>query len=263
MLVRICFDNVQTSNLLYYDPDFKDDCFNFCQKRDIDCLPALDDPMKFYRKTETGFCEAKVMPERMVDSHTFIFEKSLVKKFHSNPLLFVYSNDELTGVVHFSDYNRPTVAAYLFNILSSYEKSLRKLLIRKDMHNKDMLDYFYEMIEIGKDQKDKSLVERGKREIKNYERNRIKNDSLPAFEKFNLRDLIGFTNNREISALSEDINELRNSVMHVHEFVNMEDANRDDYIYDFATFEKFFERVRGLLLDHKKVNNRIAFLGES
>ncbi len=46
--------------------------------------------------------------------------------------------------------------------------------------------------------------------------------------------------------------------MHAHDPVNLDDAYRGDFIYNFASFEKFFNQVSGLLQDYKKVNNKIT-----
>ncbi len=47
--------------------------------------------------------------------------------------------------------------------------------------------------------------------------------------------------------------------MRAHDLVAMHDANRDDYIYDFESLERFSNLVTTLLQDYKRVKNRIAF----
>lgn len=255
-LTRVAFDDIQTSDLLYYDPDLNEVCFQFCQDRAIDCLPSLNNPRKFYRKTETGFCEEEVMPERMVDSHEFIFERSLLERFRANHLLFVFVSKELTGVVHFSDYNRPAVNTYLFGLLSAYERSLRKLLVQCGLKNQDMLDYFRSVAETARKDERREIY---RRKLDDYEKHRTRNDKLPVFERFYLKDLIELAGHRKIIVVNDTVNDLRNMVMHAHELVIMHDANRNDYIYDFNSFEKFFKQVETLLQDYRKVNNRVAF----
>lgn len=254
---RIVLEDIQTSDLLYYDPDFKEVCFRFCQERDIDCLPALDDPLKYYRKVESGFTEEIVTPERMVDGGTFIFEQSLLERFRASSLLFVYTKNELTGVVHFSDFNRPAVDLYLFGLLSAYEKSLRRLLVLHGLKNQDMLDYFQMIVETTKKDKTRGIYSRKKDE---FDEKRDRNEKLPVFESFYLLDLIDLAKHKKIISLSPNANDLRNMIMHAHELVNKDDASRDDYIYNFASFEKFFNQVISLLRDCKRVNNKIAFL---
>jgi outer membrane protein assembly factor BamE len=46
----------------------------------------------------------------------------------------------LTGVVHFSDYNRDAVSAYLFAQIARYERDLRELAKRCGLTNEDMVD---------------------------------------------------------------------------------------------------------------------------
>jgi hypothetical protein len=252
----IRFSDIQTSDLLYYDPDLKEICLHFCQDRNIDCLPSLDDPMMLYRRTETGFVLEAVTPERMVDSRAFIFDQPLLERFRTNHLLFVYENKELTGVVHFSDYNRPAVSEYLFSLFSSYERSLRKLLILSGLANKDMLDRFQRVVAKTKNEKSRAIYTQ---KIGEYEKDRLRNEKLPEFERFYLRDLIELINDQKIIKVSDKVNQLRNDIMHVHELVNMYDAHREDYIYSYASFKDFFELVIQLIYDFKRVNNRIAF----
>ncbi len=251
------FSDIQTSDLLYYDPDFKEVCLRFCQDRNIDCLPSLHDPMKYFQRNENGFIEKSVTSDRMVDCQEFVFNESSLNRFRDNYLLFVYEGKDLTGVVHFSDYNRPAVTEFLFSQLSAYERSLRKLLLECGLKNQDMLDYFQKMVKTTKKENRKLFYGR---KIEEYERLRDRNEKLPDFERFYLKDLIELVNEKKIVVINEDVNELRNDIMHVHDLVTMHDAHRDDYIYNFTSFEKFFGQVRKLLLDFKRVNNKIAFM---
>ena len=119
-----------------------------------------------------------------------------------------------------------------------------------------MLDYFQRVVESTDDDKRKS-IHLGK--LDEYERHRARNEKLPIFESFYLLDFIELARHRNIIKLSQDVNNLRNMVMHAHDLVYMYDATRSDYIYDFTTFETFFKRGGMLLQDYKKVNNKIAF----
>ena len=47
--------------------------------------------------------------------------------------------------------------------------------------------------------------------------------------------------------------------MHANELNNMQDSGAEGFIYDFETFENFFRWCQELLLDFKRVNNRLAF----
>ena len=48
--------------------------------------------------------------------------------------------------------------------------------------------------------------------------------------------------------------------MHAHEFVNKEDPQADNLIFEFKSFEIFFGRVNQMLDDFKRVKNFVAFL---
>jgi hypothetical protein len=238
MLIKpLTIADVQTTDLIYYDPDFNKICLDFCEKRDIDCIPSLTDPNKYYRKTGNGFLENEISDEMIVNSHTEIFDPILLHSFCNHSVQFVKSNNYLRGVVHFCDYNKPIVHTYLFNIISAYERSLRKLLCLSRLTNEDML---------------KHLREKKKREPSG------EIEKLPAFERFYLFDLIQFINESGVIAVSEESNQVRKAVMHAHELVYLEDPYREDYIYTLESFKVFFNRVRVLLADSKRVNNRIV-----
>jgi hypothetical protein len=242
---KIVLGDIQTSDILYYDPNIEKECWDFCDNRDIDCLPALNNPKKFYRKTGDNFSEEDVKPEMMVDNDTYIFDPILLERFKENPLLFVYQGNELTGVVHFSDYNRPEVDQYLFGLLSAYEKSLRDLLVSKGFTNEHMVEYL-----------------KSKNQLKKYERIHNKNPLIPKFQACFLYQLLGFIaeHKKELNLdLCQSTDDLRNKVMHMHESVNKKNPNQDNYIYDIETFKPFFDRVITFLQDYKKVNNRVAF----
>jgi len=192
----------------------------------------------------------------MIDSHEFIFAKQLLDRFRAHNLLFVYQETELTGVVHFSDYNRPSVNAYLFNLLSAYERSLRKVLSLSGLNNRDMLNYFTKMI-VSSDNKLIKHVYSEK--LRGFEKNKARYEKLHDFDRFPLKDLIDLAKHHHIICLSEKVIDLRNMVMHAQELVNIEDAGREDFIYDFSSFEKFFIQVDILLHDYKKANNLISF----
>ena len=252
----ITFSDIQTSELLYYDANIANDCLRFCEDRDIDCLPSLFDPLKYFKKTNNSFFEDDVISERRVEKEEYIFNKSLLSKFQNYSLLFVYSQGDLTGVVHFSDYNRPQVNLFLFDLLTSYERSLRKLLVLSGLNNQNMLDFFSHEVDTAKKENTKSFY-KGKAD--DFEKHRYRYNSLPVFEKFYLKDLMELASYQKIIKVDHCINDLRNEIMHAHDLVLMQDANRDDYIYDFKSFDKFFKQVIILLQDYKRVNNRISF----
>jgi len=257
----ITFSDIQTSDLLYYDADIAEDCFKFCLARNIDCLPMLNNPRKYYRRAQTSFTNEIITSKMCVEANDFIFNDGMLTKFKNNHLLFVFNGQVLTGVVHFSDYNKPEVGIYLFTLLDSYERSLRKLLAQSGYTNEDMLNYF--IYKINRERKESRTKTEFENKKSDYERNKSKYDLLPPFEMFYLTDLIYFTNHMKLSKVHDGVKELRNAIMHAHTYVGKEDVNRNDYIYDFQSFKEFFSQVVILHQDYKKVNNRLAFLSNS
>ena len=245
--------DIQTSDILFYDDGVKDRCYKLCAERNIDCLPGLDDPRVVYMRDDvlSKFRAEALMEDRRVSADANIFDPQVIEKFRRQPLLLIYQGNEMSGVVHFSDYNQPQVSSYLYELFFEYEKALRALLIRSGLKNVDMIAYY-------SDQKTKSG------QLGFYE-TRI-NDyfkfgsqkKLPQFEVFNLADLIALTNHKRIIKLT-DKTRLRNIVMHANESINTQDPGVENFIYDFETFENFFRWCQELFQDLKRVNNRLVF----
>lgn len=251
--------DIQISDILYYDPAFREDCYRFCVERDIDCLPSLDDSGRIFRRQSDfyDFVEEIVPEERIVADWQSIFESELADKFARNALLLVYSHRGLTGVVHFSDYNQPVVSSYLYNLFLAYERTLRTILELRGLHNRNMIEYFEERIDHPKEQNDKNHFSR---KIREYEKHRNDIEKLPEFHSFYLRDLIELAEHSEIIFVENKVAELRNMVMHAHDFVHMEDPHTDNLIYNPKTFQKFFDLAVTLHKDYKRVANHLAFI---
>jgi len=176
--------------------------------------------------------------------------------FRQNHLLFVYSDNEFSGVVHFSDFNKSTVSIYLFEVFFQYERALRIFLQECGLDNSNILKYFEAKVAQSKKETSRDFYQR---KIEGYLKKKTEIDKLPPFQSFYLDDLISFAN-AQGSSLNIDVIELRNMIMHAHELVNMENWNADNFIFDFASFEKFFKRALELHHDYKKVKNKVAFL---
>lgn len=250
--------DIQISDILYYDPTFAEDCYKFCLERDIDCLPSMDDSRKIFRRQPEAhdFVEEVVPEERIVADWQNIFDPELADKFTRNALLLVYSHDTLTGVVHFSDYNQPVVSSYLYNLFLAYERTLRIILELRGYHNRDMIGYFEERIAHPKEQNDKNQFSR---KIREYKKHKDDIEKLPEFHSFYLRELIELAEHKKVILVENKVTELRNMVMHAHDFVNMEDPHTDNLIYNPKTFQKFFDFAVTLHKDYKRVVNHVAF----
>jgi hypothetical protein len=247
------FSDIQTSEVLFYDEAVKDRCFKICTERNIDCLPVLEEPRTLYYRDEVL---QKFRPENLsengrVSADANLFDAQVLEKYRLQPLLLVYQGNELSGVAHYTDYNKPLVSATLLEILFEYEKSLRALLIRSGYKNVDMIAYF-------SDRKTKErtpeLFERKVNEYFKYGSQK----KLPQFEVFYMADLTALINHKRILKLN-DKTKLRNMLVHANEFVNLDEPGTENFIYDFETFETFFRWVQELRLDMKRVANRLVF----
>ncbi len=245
--------DIQETEILYYDPQHADTCLQFCERRDIDCLPSLDDVATVYTRDAAKRCftRERVDPERLVDPSDLIFSSHVLQKFQEYKLLFVHRDSEFVGVVHFSDYAKPAVSVYLFEVLFDYEKSLRSLLVRRGCTNEDMLKHYQDQLE-GASEQDKKLWQA---KIDEYKKSKTSNKKLSPFQAFYLKDLLGLANRIGIVLDIAKVNRLRNSIMHVHELVDREDYTANDLIYKFSSFVKFCDMATQLLLDFKRVHN--------
>ena len=241
--------DIQTRDILYYDPELKDECYKFCRERNIDYLPALDEKHIYYRneKTQT-FIEKDVEEDFRIGGKKNAFSADVLEIFRIQPLRLVYEDSELTGVVHFADYGKPVVSTYLYELFFGLERSLRTILLQKNYGNDDMLAFF-----------EKNHY---KRKIDHYNTHKDRNAKLPDFQTFFLKDLIGLAKHLGVVTINESINDLRNMVMHAHELIDREDPHAGDYVFDIGSFEKFFEMALELQAAYRLVTNRIAFLEE-
>ena len=257
----LTFSDIRTGDVLYYDKSFKksflDRCYRFCEKREIDFLPALEktDKMYFRDPQSETFKERYISGEMRVEADMDIFSEAVGQKFRKNPLLFVMNKGKLDGVVHFSDYNRPVVSIYLYELIVDYERKLRTVLIGAEKNNEHMLKYFEHKAAKEKDPQDKNFY---KDKITYYEKNKTKISKLQEFEFFYLKELISFVNHLKLLKLGE-LDKLRNAVMHASDFVNMQDPKSESFIYDVKTFEAFWKSALQLHHDRKVVTNYLAF----
>lgn len=250
--------DIQTTDLLYYDEQHIETCYNFCKQREIDCLPVIGDPNIFYQQNDDTktFDRCELTDDRRIDAHTFIFRPDLLERFKGRAIQFVFTHGELTGVVHFSDYNRDLVGAYLFAQFAKYERGLRELAICKKLENVNMREYFEE--KKAKSSKDKD-IEFYERRLANYDNELKRMEKAGEFQFFYMDELIGLLKSQNIIQLNKSIVELRNMIMHARPPIKMTDAHTDDFIYDLTSFKRFFKYAVMLLTDSKCVYNRIAF----
>ena len=89
----ITFSDIQTSDLNYFEPNHVGDCYKFCEDRDIDYLPVLDDQDSIYFRdiSSKTFQRQIITEDRKVNGSINIFENQMLQRFTDNYLLLVYS----------------------------------------------------------------------------------------------------------------------------------------------------------------------------
>ena len=97
MITTIRFLDIQTQDILFYDDSFKAECYDFCLKRDIDCLPALENDSRIYVRDDEIKCfkVEEVSPTRIVDASTNIFNPNVLELFRKNSLLLIHTHGEI------------------------------------------------------------------------------------------------------------------------------------------------------------------------
>jgi hypothetical protein len=166
--------------------------------------------------------------------------------FEKHHVLFVFTHNELTGIVHFADYGREPVSLYLYSLFFEYERVLRQLLAPK-YKDDDMIDYFRK--------------HGWQRNIARYKDSKEQNPNAPPFQHFSLKNLIQLFNDRENTDLdTKEVYGLRNQIMHTNELIDQRDITAPDYVYEYSSFDKFFGRTEILFRDLKQVKSRLNFL---
>lgn len=250
--------DIQTRQVLYFDPKFRERCYEFCKKRDIDLLPSLDDATQIYVRDDgrADFQTKTVDAARIIEGSRKAFDPAVMGMFRANALLFVYSQDEFSGVVHFSDFNKSVVHTYLFDVIFQYERTLRHFLCRTGLGNADMVSYFEERLATADEDRTRTAY---KRKIGHYNKNRAKYKTQPEFQSFYLDDLIGLANAHGLN-LNSDVTDVRNMVMHAHELVPMDHQSAGNFIFDIQSFDAFFRCAVVLHHDFAVVRNRVAYM---
>jgi hypothetical protein len=252
--------DIQTSSLLYYDQEFADKCYEFCMQRDIDYLPSINEPNCVYCLNEStgGFIEVQIEYGQKVDSQLRIFDPKLLGQFAAQPLLFVYSGGYLSGIIHFSDYNRPAVSSHLYQAFFDYEVALREFLVLNDVGDQDMYEYFAQGTASASD-KDGYFKSR----LAWFKKNKALIAKGAPFEQYYLSDLVNFICDRNHMSLDKCVVDLRNGVMHAHRHVGQvaqDEGQVRNAVYDRESFAEFFLACLALHRDLKRVRNRITYL---
>ena len=243
--------DIKAGPLLFYDPEFEEDGFQFCEQRDIDALPGVDGSRELWLRNEAGFACQAMDDERLVDASTYCFDASLLDRFRNVDVLFVERGTELIGAVHPSDYNHPAVASHLYDLVSCYERALRNLAGRMELSEDSVIAMLQE-----------SESAAGREWANRYRNWRMRSPAAPEFHVINLSHLQAVVNSRARIRLDIDsVLSIRNATMHSKELVNRVDRDALDFVYDFQTFEHLFDAVQILRRDLRRIINRSHILG--
>jgi hypothetical protein len=243
------FQDIMTTEIKYFE-DFEkeEDAKEFCEAREINYLPSRRNNFQVHEFTDKHFEEKEIKENQIITPEKKIFDKEILNLFNQNRVLFVFSGDKLKGIVHFSDYNREPVYTYLYSQILNFEKSLRGLLVKNDLKNKDMIKYFEEKNQNGSVKDKKTYREKLKE---------IDNDSLKSFSEFQLfylLDLIFLLGHHKIVTINQGVNDLRKYVMHSKDLIEHKDSQEMPSLYRFASFEKIFNLVLTLYKEKEKVD---------
>jgi len=259
---KLHIGDFQTTDLLYYDADYTEKGYQFCEKRDIDCLPIIGDSEHYYwRGEEKGQFEHRLVEEeRRLPAGTDAFQSDLLERFKRFPVQLVYQDGDLSGIVHFSDYNRDIVSQHLYGVLSQYERDLRALARREGRKNSSMAQYFSDKLEEAKAKGDEKKQDYFRGKLEHYDRQKEQRGKLPEFDTFYLEDLLGLLKHERKMKLSGGVTNVRNAIMHAQELVHMRDMTTPDFIYDYDPFARFFRDILELLEDVQRVRNWLKYL---
>ena len=242
-------DDIMTTGLVYFDDAIKEECAHFCEVRHIEFLPALDSNSHYYEfLKETKTFERKEIPQEMKINHDApaLCEETF-EQFSKAPLLIVYKQNEIQGLIHFCDYNRNPIKMYFYERISEYEKNLRSFLVLQGLNNKDMHDFF------AKYPKNQEY----ERNLKEYLEKEAEIKISTPFAFFTINHLVGLINSRNLMHLPE-IKELRNVTMHpIKRYITLKNYQNQNLEFNYDTFEIFKKECLQLKINNRKVENRI------
>lgn len=124
--------DIMTKDLVCYDDAFHDDCVEFCKKRNIEVLPAFDSNQNYYVYTpKNEFVLVDITPIKKIHPGAKAFSDATLNRFSEEkktPLLIVFEEEVIQGIVHFCDYNKPPIRTFLNNKITEFEDNLSELL---------------------------------------------------------------------------------------------------------------------------------------
>jgi len=244
--------DIMIKDVIYYEPEIEDNLKTFCKKEKITYLPSLDLKKVYFLHYE-AFKNKEIEGSLIISPDLNVFDESLLKLFQEGEhILFIFDQNLIVGIIHISDYNRVEVYKYLYELIANLERDLRKLLDLSELSNDDMGKFF----KMHADKKDKNAGFYKKKYSK-FKDDSDKFHEVGPFEFFELSDLVALCNNKKIVHIDPKVIELRRKVMHSRSGIKNKDYEQNYPIYDFTSFETFFNDVIILQVEFKRIHNRV------
>lgn len=241
----VLFEQILTRGIIFFDEEYLEECKEFCQLRNINFLPHIHDPHScyFYDQEKSEFRKQLVQEEQIVQMSDSIFQDQFLDLFKKYEVLFVYRNQVIQGVVHYSDYNRSAVYEDLYRKLYQLERGLTHLILEHAQLTKGDLQEF-----------------RGKR--------RSQHAGMPLTAKdfigggVSLKTILEFTRQFNLVKVREhDIHKiiaLRNKIAHSDNLVNRSNSNK--LKYNLSSFGQLIKAHGSVEVAMRQVSNRLYFM---
>lgn len=240
----LCFSNIMTRNVRFYEDGTADENREFCKDKNLTYLPSRDGKLRYSLDGDRStFKKEDITSEYNVTADEVIFSTEIRDKFKKNDILFVYKEEKIVGVVHYSDYNSLIVYLYLYSKIMIFEETLRKYFDAKGVSNQDVIDYFTDKIKTCNHKETDYFCSR----ITYFKKQEEKMRELKPFQIFAITDLIRYANSQfKLEIGNKKISDLRNNIMHFRILVRYDTNDDSEFIYDYKTFEELLENMRYL-----------------
>jgi hypothetical protein len=241
----INFEQIMTRSVIFYDDEYESECLDFARSRNISLLPDIADINychRFGKRTE-AFKRQKINPSQMVHISDDVFQSRLKGVFQQFKVVFVTEQQQIVGVVHFSDYNRQAVYKEVYDQLFLLEKGIKYILLNLSGESR------YEWLKF-----------RGERPREVEKRKTITTSDLHA-KDVSLPILLNFIRERNLLKVKREhvfeIKELRNNIAHSEAFVK---RGKGKHLHELKDFYKLIDRIEMLRIVLRQVNNRIYLM---
>lgn len=234
-----------TQGIIFYDPEYRDECTTFCQLRSISYLPSIQDERfcYFYNLEEKKFTKKRIQAPQTVRFDDSIYAFPLIDRFKRFETLFVSKHREIQGIVHFSDYNRSAVYDDVYKKLYLLERGLVHLIVENaSLTKKDLFEFL-----------EKKVPSNGNSLLSKQDFRSI---------DISLRTILQFTQRHNLVNISEsnirNIISIRNKIAHSYDLVNK--RVNGALHYDQKSFGHLIHGMISLKKATRQVSNRLYLM---